>query len=309
MSNASFVISTDSFAADLLPSVSQWLPAGLERYPALYSQMYDVRQSNQNTEIVYQMVGMGLASPKEQQGRIAGDNIHQFYKDQFQNIVYGKKWAITMEARKDFTTLKDVGKRATESATEMMQVTKDIIATRLLNNAFSTAVIPAYGDGKALCVSDHPDGVGGTYSNVITAPGVISETTLETIDINVRLLKDNAGIQGLLKPAKLVIHPSENHNVNRILNSDLRVNTADNDLNSLKTNATYSKIVVNPYVADSKTFYILTNAKDSLIHYVNMAPEVHGWDDKETMCAIFATIERYCFGVAEKRGIIGVNGA
>lgn len=309
MSNAAVAISTGNFSADLLPSVSQWIPAGLERYPDLYSQMYDVRQSNQNTEIIYHTTGMGLAAPKEQQGRIVGDSIQQFYKDQFQNVVYGKKWAITMEAQRDFTTLKDVGKRATESATETMKVTKDILATRLLNNAFSTTVVPAYGDGKALCVSDHPDGVGGTYSNVITAPGVISETTLEQVDINVRLMKDNAGIQGLLKPQKLVIHPAEVHNVNRILNSEGRSGTADNDLNSLKSNNTYSSVIVNPYLSDSRTFFVLTNAQNGLIHFSNMSLQLKGWDDNETMCAIFALIERYCFGAAEKRHVIGVNGA
>lgn len=308
MSSSAVAISTGNFSADLLPSVSQWIPAGLDRYKDLYSRMYEVRDSSQNTEIVYQTVGMGLAAPKEQQGRIVGDSIQQFYKDQFQNIVYAKKWAITMEAQKDFTTLKDVGRRATESATEMMQITKDILATRLLNNAFSTAVVPAYGDGVALCVSTHPNGVGGTYSNTSAVPGAITETTLETVDINLATIADNAGITGLLRPEKLIIYPGERHNVNRILNSELRSGTTDNDLNSLRVNNTYKDVIVNGYL-NSTNWFVLTNAKNGLIHFRNMALQLKGWDDNETQCAIMALIERYCFGVAEKRQIYGVNAA
>lgn len=307
MSYNGVTINTGSFSADLLPGVTQWVPLAIERYKGQYSKIFEVRKSSQNVEIYNHTVGMGLAAEKPEGGRIQGDSIAQTYRDEIRNVVYAKKWAITMEAQKDPQKLK-LAQMATESAAEMMELTKEYLAFRLLNNAFSTSVVPAYGDGKAMCVSDHPNGIGGTFSNVLTAPGVVSEEVLETIDINVRQLADEAGIVGMFTPSKLILKVDDTHRINRILNSSGRVDTANNDLNSLRDKGVYKDVILTPYLTDNRTFFVLTNAKNGLIHLNNMNIEIDSWDDKETKSAMFSALMRIGFGCVEKRQVYGVNG-
>lgn len=303
-------INTSNFSSDLLPMVSQWIPAIMDRWTGNYSKIFEVRNTNQLVDILHHRAGMGLASIKEEGGRIAGDSIAQFYRDEIRLVRYGKKFAITLEAQRHMNSLK-LAQDSTTEAVEKMEITKEILAFRLLNNATSTSVIPAYGDGKALCVSDHPNAVGGTYSNVLTTPGVLSEEVLETAHINISQIADNAGLIGMLRPEKLICNVAEVHNANRILGSELRAGTADNDLNSLRNMGLFNEgsRIFTPYLTDTKTFFILTNAKNGLIHTKGSGVELDSWTDKETKSAMFSVVEQYGFGCGEKRHVYMINGA
>jgi hypothetical protein len=181
-------------------------------------------------------------------------------------------------------------------------------AAAILNSAFDTNV--TYGDGKALCVTDHPLVSGGTNSNRPTVAADLNETSLEAAVIQISQWTDERGLLISAKPRKLVVPPQLMFTATRLLETEGRVGTADNDLNAIRNNGSIpGGYTVNHYLTDTDAWFLLTDIPNGLKHFVRTPMSTSMDADFDTGNARYKARERYSFGVSDSLGIFGSPGA
>lgn len=188
-----------------------------------------------------------------------------------------------------------------------MAYTKQVKAATILNGAFSGTT---YGDGKALCVTDHPLVGGGTNSNRPAVAADLNETSLEAAVIQLAGWTDERGLLIAAKPRKLVIPPALQFVATRLLDTEGRVGTADNDLNALRNNGSIPEgFTVNHYLTDTDAWFLTTDVPNGLKHFVRTPMSTSMDADFDTGNSRYKARERYSFGVSDPLGIFGSPGA
>jgi len=281
-----------------------------EEYKALPEQtagLFDVRSSSRASELGVMMTGAGLATTKNEGGRIGMDSISEHFTKRFVHKVYAKYFAVTMEMiADDQQATKVVELVARELAKRLMQ-TKDIVRTNILNNAFSSSYVG--GDAVALLSASHPLGSGGVFSNLMTAAD-LSEASLEAGLIAVMSLPDNNGIITPVAAEKLIIPVGEVFNAKRLLASVGRVGTADNDINAIKAmGAIDADPMVNRYLSDVDAWFIKTDVSNGLIAYEHTGVTVERDNDFLTKNMLISGHERHSSGWIDPRALLGSQGA
>jgi hypothetical protein len=191
-----------------------------------------------------------------------------------------------------------------------MAYTKQVKGATILNQGFTGSGNPTYGDGQVLFSTAHPLVSGGTNSNRPTTPADLNETSLEAAVIQIAAWTDERGLLIAAKPRKLVVPPGNQFVATRLLETENRVGTADNDLNALRNNGSIPQgYTVNNFLTDSNAWFLMTDVPNGLKHFVRapMATSMDG--DFDTGNARYKARERYSFGVSDSLGIYGSPGA
>jgi hypothetical protein len=304
------IINTSSFSSDLLPLVKKWFGDSYDKMPLYYDKMVAVEKTDRNYHVEAIMDTLGLLQRKNEGSALTYDTSKEVFKPTYQAVAYALGFIITKEAMDDGDAMLKA-KRFTEQFKLGALNTRETIVANLYNNAFAaSSVTMTNGDGKTMVASDHPVH-GGTQSNLITGGSVdISEAALEQIRQDIRNMKNHRGLRIGAMPDKLICSVSDEAAANRILYSDKRVATADNDLNFLRANNTIpGGIVANPYLTDSDAFFVTTTVPNGPKLIVRQELEIDESGDFDTKNAKFSVMMRLVAGWSDWRGVVGSAGA
>jgi phage major head subunit gpT-like protein len=218
-------------------------------------------------------------------------------------------FSITEEAMED-NLYDSLSARYTKSLARAMAYTKQVKAASILNKGFTGTGNPTYGDGQVLFSTAHPLVSGGTNSNRPTVGADLNETSLEAAVIQIAAWTDERGLLIAAKPKKLIVPPALQFVATRLLETELRVATADNDLNALKSNGSIPEgYTINHYLTDTNAWFLTTDVPNGLKHFVRMAMNTSMDGDFDTGNVRYKARERYSFGVSDPLGIFGSPGA
>jgi len=298
-------INTGSFGKALWPGINKWYGDAYNEFPVEYSSIFTKNSSRKAFEEDVSVSPFGLALQKGEGGAISYDSAQQGFIDRYTHVTYGLGFIITKEMVED--DLYDVigSKRAKALAFSMRQ-TKEIIAANILNRAFNSSY--AYGDGKELIATDHPNVAGGTYSNELAVAADLSEAALEQACIDIQGYTDDRGKRIAVKPQKLVVPYTLDFEANKIMQTEYEVGTTNNTVNVVRSRFP-GGVVLNHYLTDTDAWFILTNVPDGMKYFERRADSFTQDDDFDTDNAKFKATARYSFGCTDKRSIYGSQGA
>jgi phage major head subunit gpT-like protein len=301
------VITTSHFGKALWPGINAWYGKAYEDYPVEYTDLFDTFQSSKAFEEDVMVSSFGLAPVKEEGAAIQYDSEQQGFISRYSHVTYALGFIITREMFDD-DQYDIVGQRRAQALARSMRQTKETVAANVYNRAFNSSYTG--GDGKELCATDHPNVAGGTWANELTTPADLSEASLEQAIIDMMAWTDDRGLLIAAMPEKLIIPPELVFEAERILESPLRVGTADNDANALKNLGKFrGGVTVNHYLTDADAWFIRTNVSNGMKHFERKADSFAEDNDFDTDNAKFKASARYSFGWSDPRGIFGSPGA
>ena len=302
-------ISRAQLLKELLPGLNALFGLEYKRYGEEHKELYETETSERSFEEETKLSGFSAAPVKNEGNAIAYDNGQEAWTARFNHQTIALGFSITEEAVED--NLYDaLSSRYTKALARAMSYTKQVKAADILNSGFTGSGNPTYGDGKVLFATDHPLVSGGTNSNTQATPADLNETTLEAAVIQIAAWKDERGLLIAAKPRKLVVPPNLQFVAERLLKTELRVGTADNDINALKNMGVIPEgYVVNHFLTDTNAYFLLTDVPNGLKHFVRtpLATSMDG--DFDTGNVRYKSRERYSFGVSDPLGIWGSAGA
>ena len=300
-------ITSGSFAKALWPGVNSWYGQAYNEHGVEYTDLFDTETSRRAFEEDMGTSMFGLASAKPEGNSISYDTAVQGYLTRYTHVTYGLGFIITREMVDD--DLYDViGKKRAQGLAFSMRQTKEILGA----NVYTRANTAGYtgGDGSTLLASDHTPMYGGADQSNITTAATLSEAALEELCIDIMEAKNDRGLNIALTPQTLIINPNLVFEADRILNSPLRVGTADNDLNALKNMGKFpGGVKVNHYITDTNAYYIRTNCPDGMKYFERRGDDFSMDNDFDTDNAKYKATGRYSFGWTDWRGLYGNMGA
>ena len=251
--------------------------------------------------------GFSTAPVKSEGGALTYDDAQETYTARYTHETIALAFSITEEAIED--NLYDrLASRYTKALARSMAQTKQIKAASILNNAF-TAGASAIGDGAALCSASHPS-LSGNQTNVLAVAADLNETSLEQMLIDIAGLTDERGLKIAVRGMKLIIPKELQFIAERVMNSNLRSGTADNDNNAMKNMGMIPDgAVVNHFLTDSDAFFIKTDAPNGFKLFNRSPIKTAMEGDFDTGNMRFKARERYSFGVSDWRSVYGTPGA
>ena len=281
---------------------------GLEydRYDNEHAELFGTESSDRAFEEEVMLSGFGTAPVKSEGGSISFDDAQETYTARYTHETIALAFSITEEAVED--NLYDrLAARYTRALARSMSQTKQIKAASVLNNAFDTAY--PVGDGAALCSSAHPS-LSGNQRNQLAVAADLNETSLEQMLIDIAGLTDERGLKIAVRGMKLIIPKELQFIAERVINSNLRSGTADNDLNAMKSMGMLPDgAVVNHFLTDTDAFFIKTDAPNGFKLFERTAIKTGMEGDFDTGNMRFKARERYSFGVSDWRAVFGTAGA
>ena len=301
----SSIITTGSHPRLLLADISELFGAHYEQLEAKHGMIYRKKSSQRNYEEAVQLIGMGMAEKKDQGSPISLDATSQGYSRRTYHEVWQKSAKITMEAVDDNRHLNQAAELSKHLARSLFHA-KETNAAALFNNATSTSAPYVGADGVALLANNHPLGGSGTYSNLSISD--LSELALENAMIAIAGWVDNNNLLLDAKVKKIVIPANNRYVAHRILNSDLRSGTTDNDANAIKDRGDVPEIVEWRFITDTDSWFLMTD-QDGLCFYDRMAAKPSYEQEFLTKDHIYTIMERYSFDHYDGRAIYGSMGA
>jgi hypothetical protein len=300
-------ISRAQLLKELLPGLNALFGLEYAKYGEEHKEIYETETSERSFEEETKLSGFTAAPVKNEGSAIAYDNAQEAWTARYthETIAYG--FSITEEAIED-NLYDSLSARYTKALARSMAYTKQVKAAAVLNNGFSAAV--TYGDGVSLFSTAHPLVSGGTNSNT-TATGVdLNETSLENAVIQIAAWTDERGLLIAAKPRKLIVPPALMFVATRLLETELRVGTNDNDINALKNNGSIPEgYTVNHFLTDTNAWFLTTDVPNGLKHFVRTPLQNSMDGDFDTGNVRYKARERYSFGVSDPLGIYGSQGA
>jgi hypothetical protein len=299
-------ISRAQLLKELLPGLNALFGMEYAKYGEEHAEIFETESSDRSFEEETKLSGFSAAPVKGEGAAIEYDNAQEAWTARYTHETVAMGFSITEEAIED-NLYDSLSARYTKALARAMAYTKQVKAASILNNAFSGAT---YGDGKTLCATDHPLVSGGTNANRPTVAADLNETSLEAAVIAISQWTDERGLLIAAQPRKLVIPPALQFVATRLLETEGRVGTADNDLNALKTNGSIPEgYTINHYLTDTNAWFLMTDVPNGLKHFTR-APMATSMDaDFDTGNSRYKARERYSFGVSDPLGIFGSPGA
>ena len=300
-------ISRANLAKELEPGLNALFGMEYNRYEGQHAEIFDSESSDRAFEEEVMLSGFGAAPVKAEGSGVSFDDAQEAYTARYNHETVAMAFSITEEAIED--NLYDrLASRYTRALARSMAHTKQVKAASVLNNAFNAAF--AGGDTKELCATDHPLTNGGTFANEPAVAADLNETSLEDALISIAGFTDERGLIIALKGMKLIIPRQLQFVAERLLVSNLRVGTADNDINAIKSSGMLPEgYVVNDFLTDSDAFFIKTDAPNGFKHFERMALSTAMDPDFDTGNMRFKARERYSFGFSDPRAVFGSPGA
>ena len=300
-------ISRSQLLKELLPGLNALFGLEYKRYGEEHKEIYETETSERSFEEEVKLSGFASAPVKTEGSAISYDNAQEAFTSRYTHETIALGFSITEEAVED-NLYDSLSSRYTKALARSMAYTKQVKAANVLNNAFNSSY--KGGDGVSLCNANHPLVSGGVNSNVPGVAADLNETSLEDAVIQIAAWTDERGLLIAAKPKKLVIAPSNMFVATRVLETELRVGTADNDLNALKNNGSIPEgYTVNHFLTDPDAWFLITDVPNGLKHFVRtpLATQMEG--DFDTGNVRYKARERYSFGWSDALGIFGSQGA
>ena len=300
-------ISRAQLLKELLPGLNALFGIEYKRYGEEHKEIYETETSERSFEEETKLSGFSAAPVKNEGSAIAYDNAQEAWTARYNHETIAMGFSLTEEAIED-NLYDSLSARYTKALARAMAYTKQVKAASVLNNGFSSAV--TYGDGVSLFSTAHPLVSGGSNSNRPTVAADLNETSLEAAVIQIAGWTDERGLLIAAQPRKLIVPPALQFVATRLLETELRVATADNDINALrKMNSIPEGFAVNHYLTDNNAWFLCTDVPNGLKHFVR-TPLQNSMDaDFDTGNARYKARERYSFGVSDPLGVYGSPGA
>ena len=300
-------ISRAQLLKELLPGLNALYGMEYARYGEEHKEIYETETSDRSFEEEVKLSGFGTAPVKSEGASVEFDTAQEAFTSRYTHETVALGFAITEEAVED-NLYDSLSTRYTKSLARAMAYTKQVKAASVLNNGFDSNFTG--GDGQALFSTAHPLVSGGTNSNRFATNADLNETSLEDAVIQIAAWTDERGLLIAARPRKLIIPPALQFVATRILETEKRVGTADNDVNAINTNGSIPEgYAINHYLTDTDAFFLTTDVPNGLKHFVRapMATSMDG--DFETGNVRYKARERYSFGFSDPLGMFGSPGA
>jgi hypothetical protein len=301
-------ISRAQLAKELEPGLNALFGMEYDRYENQHAEIYTTESSDRAFEEEVMLSGFGAAPNKSEGNAVNFDDAGEAYTARYNNETIALAFSITEEAIED--NLYDrLGSRYTRALARSMAHTKQVKAASILNNAV-TGGASAGGDGVALCSTAHPLVNGGTLSNTPAVAADLNETSLEDALINIAGYVDERGLKVALRGMKLILPRQLQFIAERIMVSNLRVGTADNDANAIKSMGMVPDgYAVNDFLNDPDAWWVKTDAPRGFIHFERTPMATNMESDFDTGNMRYKARERYSFGFSDPRCVFGSPGA
>ena len=298
-------ISRNQLVKELEPGLNALFGLEYKQYENQASEIYTTESSDRAFEEEVMLSGFAQARVKPEGSGVAFDNAQETFTARYTNETIALAFAITEEAIED--NLYDrLASRYTKALARSMASTKQVKGAAPLNNGFGTF---QSGDGVALFSASHPT-IAGTFSNTLATAADLNETSLEQALIDIAALTDERGLKIAAKGTKMIVPSALQFTAERLMKSQGRVSTADNDINAIRSMGMIPQgYRVNNYLTDTDAFFIITDVPNGMKHF-NRAPLTTKMEgDFDTGNVRYKARERYVFGVSDPRGIFASPGA
>ena len=300
-------ISRAQLLKELLPGLNALFGMEYARYGEEHKEIYETETSERSFEEETKLSGFSAAPVKNEGSAIAYDNAQEAWSTRYTHETIALGFSITEEAIED-NLYDSLSARYTKSLARAMAYTKQVKAAAVLNNGFSSSY-PG-GDGVSLFNTAHPLISGGTNSNTPSTQVDLNETSLEAAVIQIAAWTDERGLLIAAKPKKLVVPPALMFTAKRLLDTELRVATADNDINAIKQmGAIPEGYTVNHFLTDSNAWFLTTDVPNGMKHFVRTPLQNSMDGDFDTGNVRYKARERYSFGWSDPLGMWGSAGA
>jgi len=300
-------ISRAQLLKELLPGLNALFGMEYARYGEEHKEIYETETSERSFEEETKLSGFSAAPVKNEGSAIAYDNAQEAWSTRYTHETIALGFSITEEAIED-NLYDSLSARYTKSLARAMAYTKQVKAAAVLNNGFS-ASYPG-GDGVSLFSASHPLISGGTNSNTPGTQVDLNETSLEAAVIQIAAWTDERGLLIAAKPKKLIVPPALMFTAKRLLDTELRVATADNDINAIKQmGAIPEGYTVNHFLTDTNAWFLTTDVPNGLKHFVRTPLQNSMDGDFDTGNVRYKARERYSFGWSDPLGMWGSSGS
>jgi hypothetical protein len=300
-------ISRAQLLKELLPGLNALFGLEYATYGEQHKEIYETETSERSFEEETKLSGFSAAAVKNEGAPIAYDNAQEAFTARYTHVTIAQGFSLTEEAIED-NLYDSLSARYTKALARSMAYTKQVRAASVLNNGFNASF--AGGDGVALFSTAHPLVSGGTNSNRPTTGADLNETSLEAAVIQIAQWTDERGLLIAAKPKKLIVPPQLQFVATRLLETELRVGTADNDINAIKNNGSIPEgYTVNNYLTDVNAWFLTTDVPNGMKHFVR-TPLSNSMDgDFDTGNVRYKSRERYSFGFSDPLGMFASPGA
>ena len=301
-------ISRAQLAKELEPGLNALFGMEYARYENQHSEIFTTESSDRAFEEEVMLSGFGAAPTKSEGSGISYDDAQEAYTARYNHETVALAFSITEEAIED--NLYDrLGSRYTKALARSMAHTKQVKAAAILNNGFTGGAY-AGGDGVALMSASHPLTNGSTFNNTPAVSTDLNETSLEDALISIAGFVDERGLKVALRGLKLIIPRQLQFIAERLMVSNLRVGTADNDVNAMRSMGMLPEgYAVNDFLTDPDAFFVMTDAPRGFVHFERSPLSTNMEADFDTGNMRFKARERYSFGFSDPRAIFGSAGA
>jgi hypothetical protein len=302
-------ISRAQLLKELLPGLNALFGLEYKRYGEEHKEIYETEKSERSFEEETKLSGFSAAPVKNEGSAIAYDNAQEAFTARYNHETIALGFSVTEEAIED-NLYDSLSARYTKALARAMAYTKQVKAASILNNGFTNSSQFYGGDGVPLFSTAHPLVAGGTNSNRPTTGADLNETSLENAVIQIAAWTDERGLLIAAQPRKLIIPPALQFVATRLLETNLRVGTADNDINAIKNNGSIPEgYAINHYLTDTNAWFLTTDVPNGMKHFERMALSNSMDGDFDTGNVRYKSRERYSFGWSDPLGMFGSPGA
>jgi hypothetical protein len=302
-------ISRSQLLKELLPGLNALFGLEYARYGEEHQELYEIESSERSFEEETKLSGFSAAPVKSEGAAIAYDNAQEAWTTRYSHETIALGFSITEEAIED-NLYDSLSARYTKALARAMAYTKQVKGASVLNNGFNTGGSYNGGDNVSLFNTAHPLVQGGSNSNTPSTPADLNETSLEAAVIQIAAWTDERGLLIAAKPKKMVIPPALQFVATRLLETNLRVGTNNNDINALKNNGSVPEgYTINHYLTDPNAWFLLTDVPNGLKMFVRTPLQNSMDGDFDTGNVRYKSRERYSFGWSDPLGAFGSSGS
>ena len=300
-------ISRAQLLKELLPGLNALFGLEYARYGEQHKEIYEIESSERSFEEETKLSGFAAAAVKNEGSAIQYEAGQEAWTARYNHETIALGFSLTEEAVED-NLYDSLSARYTKALARAMAYTKQVKAAAVLNNGFNAAYTG--GDGVGLFSSAHPLVSGGNNSNIPSTPADLNETSLEAAVIQIAQWTDERGLLIAAKPKKLIVPPALQFVATRLLETEQRVGTTDNDINALKNNGSIPEgYTVNNFLTDNNAWFLTTDVPNGLKHFVRQSLVTSSDSDFDTGNMRYKARERYSFGWSDPLGMYGSAGA
>jgi len=300
-------ISRGQLVKELEPGLNALFGLEYKRYENQHTEIFDTENSDRAFEEEVMLSGFANAQVKPEGSGVTFDNAQETFTARYTHETIALAFSITEEAIED--NLYDrLASRYTKALARSMANTKQVKAANVLNNAFDEGGSYNGGDGVALCSESHPT-IAGNQRNELATAADLNETSLEQSLIDINAFQDERGLKVAARGMKLIIPSELQFTAERLMKTQGRVGTADNDINAIKSMGMIPQgYVVNNYLTDTDAFFIKTDVPNGMKMFNRASIKTAMEGDFDTGNVRYKARERYSFGWSDWRGIFGSPG-